>query len=199
MYPASDSHSDGNELDRLRSTDPFLAVLVGREGCFRMAQYHLRRSEKALDDPKEIEQLLASVRIMTVACCSGNEPYLFTVDFAWDPQARELWFHCATEGRKIKILQANPRVCVTVVEDRGYMDGECDHAYRSLVLEGKASVVTDLSGKRRALELLARKHERQPEAILARFAGNDEAVRKVGIVRVSVDSVTGKQGPAPKK
>jgi len=164
-----------------------------------MARYHLRRSEKALDDPKEMEQVLASVRIMTVACCLENEPYIFTVDFAWDPEARELWFHCATEGRKIKILRANPRVCATVVEDRGYIDGECDHAYRSLVLEGRANVVMDLSEMRHALELLVRKHERQPEAILARFAGNDEAVRKVGIVRVSVDSVTGKQGPAPKK
>ncbi|MGD0549759.1 MAG: pyridoxamine 5'-phosphate oxidase family protein [Candidatus Bathyarchaeia archaeon] len=151
-----------------------------------------------MDDPKEMEQVLASVRIMAVACCQGNEPYIFTVDFAWDGPARELWFHCATEGRKMKILQANPRVCITVVEDRGYIDNECDHAYRSLILEGKASVVTDLLEKRRGLELLARKHERQPEAILARFADNDEAVRKVGIVRVSVDSVSGKQGPAPK-
>jgi nitroimidazol reductase NimA-like FMN-containing flavoprotein (pyridoxamine 5'-phosphate oxidase superfamily) len=164
-----------------------------------MPRYHLRRTEKALGDPKEIEQVLASVRIMTVACCLENDPYIFTVDFAWDQQARELWFHCATEGRKIKMLQANPRVCITVVEDRGYIDGECDHAYRSLILEGNAHVVTDPSEKRRALELLARKHESHPEAILARFAGNEEAVSKVGIVRVSVDSVSGKQGPAPKK
>ena len=164
-----------------------------------MERYHLRRSEKALDDQREIEQVLASVRIMTVACCSENEPYLFTVDFAWDPQARELWFHCATEGRKMKILEANPRVCVTIVEDRGYIDGECDHAYRSLILEGKAHMVTDLSEKRHGFELLARKHERQPDAVLARFAGNDETVRKVGVVRISVDSISGKQGPAPKK
>ena len=164
-----------------------------------MERYHLRRVEKALDDPREIEQVLTSVRIMTVACCLVNEPYLFTVDYAWDQQARELWFHCATEGRKMKVLQANPRVCATVIEDRGYIDGECDHAYRSLILEGKAYVVTDLSEKRRGLELLARKHERQPEAVLARFAGNDEAVRKVGMIRISVESVSGKQGPAPKK
>ena len=164
-----------------------------------MERYHLRRTEKSMDGQNEIEKVLASVRIMTVACCLENEPYLFTVDFAWDSQARELWFHCATEGRKIKILQGNPRVCITVVEDRGYLDGECDHAYRSLILEGKAQIVTDLSEKRRALELLARKHERQPEAVLARLTGNDEDVQKVGMVRVSVDSISGKQGPAPKK
>ena len=164
-----------------------------------MARYHLRRLEKALDDPREIDQILVSVKIMTVACCSGNEPYLFTVDFAWDPQTRDLWFHCAIEGRKMAILRANARVCVTVVEDRGYIQGECDHAFRSLVAEGKAEVVTDLTEKRRALKLLVGKFEHEPEAVLARLAGNDETVRKVGIIRICVESISGKQGPAPKK
>ena len=171
----------------------------GVRDAFRMKRYHLHRTEKAMNDQEEVEKILISARIMTVACCLENEPYLFTVDFAWDSQARELWFHCATEGRKMNILQGNPRVCITVVEDRGYLDGECDHAYRSLILEGKAQVATDLSEKRHALELLARKHERQPEAVLARLAGKDEEVQKVAIVRVSVDSISGKQGPAPKK
>jgi nitroimidazol reductase NimA-like FMN-containing flavoprotein (pyridoxamine 5'-phosphate oxidase superfamily) len=169
------------------------------KGCFSMERYHLRRTEKAMSDQGEIEQVLASVRIMTVACCLEDEPYLFTVDFAWDPETRDLWFHCSTEGRKMKILQANPRVCVTVIEDRGYLDGECDHAYRSLILEGKVQLVIDLSEKRHALELLTRKHESHPEVVLARLAGNDESMQKVGIVRVSVDSISGKQGPAPKK
>jgi nitroimidazol reductase NimA-like FMN-containing flavoprotein (pyridoxamine 5'-phosphate oxidase superfamily) len=164
-----------------------------------MERYHLRRADKALDNPEEIEQVLASVRIMTVACCLENEPYLFTVDFVWDPQARELWFHCATEGRKMSILKANPRVCVTVVEDRGYIQGECDHAYRSLIMEGKASVVTDLTEKRRGLELLVRKHEPHPEDVLARFAGDDEAVRKVGMIRIAVEGISGKQGPKLKQ
>jgi nitroimidazol reductase NimA-like FMN-containing flavoprotein (pyridoxamine 5'-phosphate oxidase superfamily) len=164
-----------------------------------MERYHLRRSEKALDDPKDIEQVLASIKIMTVACCSGNEPYLFTVDFAWDPQTRDLWFHCANEGRKMAILRTNPRVCATVVEDRGYIQGECDHAFRSVVVEGKAEVITDLSEKRRALKLLVKKFEAEPEAVLARLAGNDEAVQKVGIVRVSAESTSGKEGPAPER
>lgn len=160
-----------------------------------MQRYHIRRSDKELNDPRDIERVLGSVRIMAVACCLENEPYLFTVDFAWDSQARELWFHCAAEGRKMDILQKNPRVCVTVVEDRGYIDGECDHAYRSLIMEGKAQIVTDFSEKRRGLELLVRKHESQPEAVLARLVRDDETVRKVGMVRILVETITGKQGP----
>jgi len=164
-----------------------------------MKRYHLRRSDKQWNDREEIEQVLASVRIMTVACCLENEPYLFTVDFAWEPQTRQLWFHCAAEGRKVDIIKANPRVCVTVVEDRGYVEGECDHAYRSLILEGEAQVVTDLAEKRRGLELLARKHEPQPETVLARLAGDEEAVRNVAIVRITVDAMSGKQGPKEKQ
>lgn len=160
-----------------------------------MQRYHIRRSDKELNDPREIERVLASVRIMTVACCLENQPYLFTVDFAWDSQARELWFHCATEGRKMDILRKNPRVCATVVEDRGYIPGECDHAYRSLIMEGKAQTVTDFSEKRRGLELLVRKHESEPESVLARLVKDDETVRKVGMVRISVETITGKQGP----
>jgi len=164
-----------------------------------MKRYHLRRSDKQWNDREEIEQVLASVRIMTVACCLENEPYLFTVDFAWEPQARQLWFHCAAEGRKMGIIKANPRVCVTVVEDRGYVEGECDHAYRSLILEGQAHIVTDLAEKRRGLELLARKHEPQPETVLARLTGDEEAVRNVAIVRITVDAISGKQGPKTKQ
>jgi len=164
-----------------------------------MKRYHLRRSDKEWNDREEIEQVLASVRIMTVACCLENEPYLFTVDFAWEPQTRQLWFHCAAEGRKMAILKANPRVCVTVVEDRGYIHGECDHAYRSLILQGEAHVVTDLAEKRRGLELLVRKHERQPETALGRLAGDEEAVRNVAIVRITVDAMSGKQGPKEKQ
>jgi nitroimidazol reductase NimA-like FMN-containing flavoprotein (pyridoxamine 5'-phosphate oxidase superfamily) len=164
-----------------------------------MERYHLRRSDKELSDPEEIEQVLASVRVMTVACCLEDKPYLFTVDFVWEPQARQLWFHCAAEGRKMDILKTNPRVCVTIVEDGGYIEGECDHAYRSLILEGQAHVVTDLAEKHRGLELLVRKHEPQPETVLARFAGDEEAVRKVEIVRITVDAISGKQGPKEKQ
>jgi len=159
-----------------------------------MQRYHLRRSDKALDDPREIEQVLATVKIMTVACCSENAPYLFTVNFVWDPQSRDLWFHCATEGRKVNILRVNPRVCVSVIEDRGYIQEECDHAYRSIIMEGKGSLVTDLSEKRRALRLLVQKLEPRPEEVLARFA-DDDSVRKVGIARISVEAISGKQGP----
>jgi nitroimidazol reductase NimA-like FMN-containing flavoprotein (pyridoxamine 5'-phosphate oxidase superfamily) len=72
-----------------------------------MTRYHLRRSDKELNDGEEIERVLASVRIMTVACCIENEPYLFTVDFVWEPHRRQLWFHV--------VVEENPSASVILV------------------------------------------------------------------------------------
>jgi hypothetical protein len=59
---------------------------------------------------------------------------------------------------------------------------------------------TDFAEKRRGLELLVRKHEPQPQTVLARLARDDEEdVRKVAIVRIAVDAINGKQGPKPKQ
>ena len=161
--------------------------------------YHLRRQEKALTDPTEINRVLTTVRLMTVACCLDDLPYLFTVNFGWDAKGRDLWCHCATEGRKLDILSRNSRVCVSVVEDRGYLEGECDHAYKSVILEGEAFIVADPVEKRRGLEILARQQEADPEPTLARFAGTPGDVDEVGIIRIHVHSLSGKQGPKPSK
>ena len=51
------------------------------------------------------------------------------------------------------MLRANPRVWGQVIEDRGYLPGQCAHAYRSVMFEARAEFVTDLQEKRRALAL----------------------------------------------
>jgi hypothetical protein len=43
----------------------------------------------------------------------------------------------------------------------------------------------EVANKRHGLELLVRKHEPQPETVLARLAGDEETVRNVAIVRIT--------------
>ena len=42
------------------------------------------------------------------------------------------------------MLRANPSVWGQVIEDRGYLPGQCSHAYRSVMFEARAEFVTDL-------------------------------------------------------
>jgi len=159
-------------------------------------RYHLRRSDKEIGDEAALFDLLAHEKLMTLAMCREGEPYLVALNYGFDRAGRCFYFHCAPVGKKLDFLRANPRVWGQVVQDRGYLDGECDHAYRSVHFEGSAEFVDDFDEKRRALELMIDQLEKVPGPVKAR-ALTDEAVRGVCIVRVRASAFTGKQGPKP--
>lgn len=158
--------------------------------------YHLRRSDKEIADEGTLFGILGRGKVMTLAMCRDGEPYLTVVNYGFDAGGRCFYFHCAPVGKKIDFLKADPRVWGVVVEDLGYMDGECDHAYRSVHFEGTAEFVADCAEKRSALELMIDQLEKEPAPVKAR-ALTEEAVRGVCIVRVRASGFTGKQGPKP--
>jgi uncharacterized protein len=160
--------------------------------------YHMRRIDKVLRGEDALFGILSRVKTMTLALCRDGEPYLVTVNHGFDTEARCFYFHCAPVGKKIDILRANPAVWGQVVEDLGYMDGQCDHAYRSVQFRGRAHFVEDLGEKRRALELMIDRLESDPGPVKERTL-KEEAVRGVCIVKVVADFFSGKEGPAPPK
>ena len=91
-------------------------------------------------------------------------------------------------------IAANGRACATVVDDRGYKEGECDHAYRSVVMRGRIEVVRDLEDKKHGLQVLLDHHEKEPEPIRERTLPDGEAYERVGVLRMRVEEMTGKQG-----
>lgn len=153
-------------------------------------QYHTRHPEKAITERAEILAVARAARIVTLALCRGDEPYLVTVNHVLNESGGELFFHCAIAGRKLEFIRANPRVWGQALDDRGYIAGDCDHAYRSVQFAGRAELVDDPDQKQRALELLIDRHEPDPAAVKARLLKRDLA--KVGIVRVAITDWFGK-------
>lgn len=152
--------------------------------------YHTRHPEKAISDRAEIIAVARAARFVTLALCRGDEPYLVTVNHALDETGESLYFHCAVEGRKLDSIRANPRVWGQALDDRGYLAGQCDHAYRSVQFAGRAELVEDEADKHRALELLINRHEPDPAPVKARLLGRD--LSKVGVVRVRITDWFGK-------
>jgi nitroimidazol reductase NimA-like FMN-containing flavoprotein (pyridoxamine 5'-phosphate oxidase superfamily) len=126
--------------------------------------------------------------------CRENEPYIATLNYGYDKEGNALYFHCALEGLKLDFIRRNPSVCATVIEDRGYKMGECDHVYRSVVLRGKIHVVEDLQEKKHALDVMVNHLEDEPEKIKQRSLKSDEVYRQVGILRLDIEEIIGKQG-----
>jgi nitroimidazol reductase NimA-like FMN-containing flavoprotein (pyridoxamine 5'-phosphate oxidase superfamily) len=81
-----------------------------------------------------------------------------------------------------------------VVEDHGYRHGECDHAYRSVVMTGTIEIVEDLDEKKRGLQVLLDHQEKEPGPIRRRTLPDDAAYDGVGVLKLTVESMTGKQG-----
>ena len=159
-----------------------------------MKRYHLRRKEKEITDVDELRAIVASARFAAVALSMDGEPYVVTMNHGWDARNEALYFHCAHKGKKIDFIGANQRACATVVEDLGYKHGECDHAYRSVVMRGRIEVVEDLDEKKHGLEVLLEHQEKEPDPIRKRTLPDDAAYDRVGILKMLVEGMTGKQG-----
>lgn len=123
--------------------------------------------------------------------CRDGEPYLITADYGFDDKDNCFYIHCAKRGKKIDFLRANPRVWGTIVEDLGYVQGECEHHYRSVHFEGKAELVTDLEQKRKALELMIDFLEDDPEKGKREFITKTKFLNTM-IIKIKASRFTGK-------
>jgi nitroimidazol reductase NimA-like FMN-containing flavoprotein (pyridoxamine 5'-phosphate oxidase superfamily) len=157
-------------------------------------RYHSRHPKKEITDPAALHDVVARAKHLTLALCRKAEPYLVTVNYAFDQNRDCFYFHCATEGRKLDMLEANPQVYGQILEDLGYLVGKCDHSYRTVQFEGSAALVADPEEKLRALEMLVDALEPDPASVKARLL-RDADINRVAIVRIDVSSWSGKHNP----
>jgi nitroimidazol reductase NimA-like FMN-containing flavoprotein (pyridoxamine 5'-phosphate oxidase superfamily) len=149
----------------------------------------MRRAEREIKDKKAIEQILWRATVCRLGVCDGRLPYVVPLSFGYEEN--RLYFHSAPEGRKMEIIKDNPHVCFEVDVDEEYVgaDVPCDWTvkYRSVIGFGRAHLLESEEEKRRALDVILahysdRKYEYRPRRL-----------DKVAVVRVDIDSMTGKQ------
>ena len=72
----------------------------------------MRRKDREIIDPQTIRSIIEHCRVMRVAFCADNIPYLVPLNFGFEETAQgySFFFHSAHEGRKIDMLRQNPRV-----------------------------------------------------------------------------------------
>lgn len=116
--------------------------------------HELRRADREITDPAEIDRILSAAKYATIALADGAQPYVVTLSCGFDAGRQRLCFHVAPTGRKLDIIADNPLACVTVIEDRGYLAGECAHPFGSVVLFGRMRVLEDPEDVRAAMRTL---------------------------------------------
>lgn len=157
-----------------------------------MTDYHFHHPEKMFTDRSELTEIILGQRLMTLALMKDGEPYLVTLNYGFDPQRLCFYFHGAEEGKKLAFMRANPRVWGQVIEDRGYVTGRCDHAYRSVHFSGEVTFLEGEDEKREALALMIRQLEPDPEPLLQRLLVRARLTKTI-VGRVQVLEMTGKR------
>jgi len=157
-----------------------------------MTTYHFHHPEKMFTDRAELLEIIAGQRLMTLAMVNDGQPYLVTMNYGFDAACDCFYFHGATAGKKIEIMTANPDVWGQVIEDRGYVTGKCDHAYRSVHFAGRVAFLEDEDEKREALTLMIRQLEPDPEPLIQRLLGRGRLTKTI-VGRVQVLEMTGKR------
>jgi len=102
-----------------------------------------------------------------------------------------LYMHSAVEGRKIEIIRANNTVSFAMYVDERLVPGRsaCKWStkYKSVMGQGKAFLLEDPQKKVEALKIILRHYSD------AEFAFDPAQVARVTIIKVVIDSITGKQ------
>jgi nitroimidazol reductase NimA-like FMN-containing flavoprotein (pyridoxamine 5'-phosphate oxidase superfamily) len=157
--------------------------------------FHVRRRDREITDSDALKKVLKSAKYVTIALCMDNKPYLVSLSHGYDEAQNCIYFHCASEGKKLVYMQANNKVWGQAVLDYGVTD-ECDYAYASVHFEGKVSSIDDLSKKRHAMEVMVRQLSANPEAKLATIKPEKLAETTMG--RIDISYMTGKKHQNPK-
>lgn len=159
-----------------------------------MPRYHMNRAEQEITDQALLVEILRQGKYLTIAMCRDDQPYIVALSYGYDEKGGVLYFHCALRGLKIDLIRENPEVCATVIEDRGYKMGRCEQAYRSVVVWGTMHVVEELDEKKQGMEVLLNHLEDDPDQVKERSLKSDDAYEEVGILRLDIKEMTGKQG-----
>jgi nitroimidazol reductase NimA-like FMN-containing flavoprotein (pyridoxamine 5'-phosphate oxidase superfamily) len=158
--------------------------------------FHVRRREREITNLAEMRQVLKATKYVTVAFCKDNEPYLVALSHGYDEEKNCLYFHCASEGKKLVYTAANNHVWGQAVQDFGVTD-ECDYAYISVHFSGTFSLINDSAEKWQAMQILVRQVATNPESKLSKI--KPEKMQGTTMGKIDISYLSGKKHqPSPK-
>lgn len=152
----------------------------------------IRRKDKEITDVEEIKSILKKTQYVTLAMSHNDEPYLVTLSHGYDQDRNCVYFHCASEGKKVNILRANNLIWGQALIDKGYAQGACDHLYATAQFRGRVTFIEDLEEKEHALKVMIESLDKNPQEIIKKQL-QPQSIQKVRIGRIDIDYMSGKK------
>ena len=147
-------------------------------------------SKELIHDKQQIEEILSKAKFLRLAFSDSDVPYIIPMAFGY--KDNKIYLHCSREGKKIDILNRNPRVAfeadveaeIVITEDIC----KYDVRYRSVVGNGQARFVEGYNEKVEGLTVLSEHYGKKGP-----FEFEEWKVNRLCIIEIEIETMTGKQ------
>lgn len=148
----------------------------------------MRRFKQQLPE-NEVRQILAEATsgVLSIVDIHGI-PYGVPLNFVYDGE-HSIYFHCATEGRKMECIHHSGRASFCVIGLDDVVPEEFTTYFRSVIAGGCISLVEDESLKIEALQMLCRKYSPDYDSKCEIARG----LSRVVILRFDIETMCGKE------
>ena len=148
----------------------------------------MRRSSQLLTDKENTEILVkGSVGVLGVIG-DGGHPYCVPLHYVY--LDGRVYFHCANEGHKLDAIRSNDKVSFCVIGKNIIETERYNIHFSSVVIFGRARVVTDERAKKIALDSFGNKY--YPQFTAQNQQQLDEKLNRVCVVEITIEHMTGK-------
>ena len=157
----------------------------------------MTKRERQITEPERILEILDKGKYLHLGLCAENEPYVVPMNYGYTMEEGRLtlYLHSAVRGKKLDMIQANPKVFFAVDCDVLPFDGvrPCQYGmvYTSLMGKGMARIVEDVEEKKKAMSILMKTQTGKD------FSFDDRLVSIVAVIRIDVSEYTAKHRPLP--
>ena len=157
----------------------------------------LTKRERLVTDKAQILHILDTAKVLNLGLSVNDEPYVVPMNYGYimEDGKLTLYLHSAVKGKKLDMIQANPRVFFSMDCDRMPFEGRvaCQYGlvYSSIMGSGTATLVDDVEEKKRAMSILMKTQTGGD------FTFEDRLVTIVTVIRIDVAEYTAKHRPLP--
>ena len=158
----------------------------------------MTRRERQVTDINDIIRILDKSKVLHLGMVDGDEPYVVPMNYGYELNDGKLtvYLHGARRGRKLDLINANPKVFFELECDIVPFEGEvaCKYGitYASVMGRGRAVIVEDPQEKMHGLSVLMKTQTGKD------FTFDEKLVSVVSVIRIDVIEYTAKHRPMSK-
>lgn len=149
----------------------------------------MRRKRQLLSQ----EESVAILKKMTAGtlALAGDDGYPYAVPISYVYADNKIYFHSAMKGHKIDAILQNSKVSFCVIEQDYVVPAEYTTYFRSVIVFGKARILTDDAEKRAGIEKLGERYSPGDAAGLT--AEIEKGLSHLLVIEIEIEHMTGKE------